>query len=438
MLRSIRFWLLLAAWICAFVQVVTFARVEAIGNIGFAIFALYLLLTLPFLRRDSILIVGFIVMLGLFFIRAVPDMETIMGAGRFVLIFAGLVPTMALVKSTALTMPSVRLSQNALANLPPEASSAGLQLAGHAFGGVINTGTFAMLSAALPQDSSFERRKLAAMAALRGMNGSAMWSPFFVAFAIGQSFNGAGAAWSAIGYGILVALLFTAISLPVFTPGLTLSIVKTSLNCLRPVMFRLLVVLFSVLGVALAFGLTALSAVVATMPVLVLIQIIRRSQFTGTILSDTRQSMRSMADDLVVISAAMILGWLVTRTGAISIILEFLPAETFPGWFALISTPVVMMLGSVVGIHPVITATVLISLFSGSGSSSNPALLMSSHLIGWAAGTMSSIASLSVITCTTLYRVPGRDLALGVNMVTALLLALGGGSLLAVINAAFY
>ena len=174
------------------------------------------------------------------------------------------------------------------------------------------------------------------------------------------------------------------------------------------------------------------------MPVLVLIQIIRRSQFTGTILSDTRQSMRSMADDLVVISAAMILGWLVTRTGAISIILEFLPAETFPGWFALISTPVVMMLGSVVGIHPVITATVLLSLFSGSGSSSNPALLMSSHLIGWAAGTMSSIASLSVITCTTLYRVPGRDLALGVNMVTALLLALGGGSLLAVINAAFY
>lgn len=437
-LTTVRYWLLLAAWFCAFAQVASFGAVEAVGDAGFALFAVYLVLTLPFLRRDSFLLIGFIALLGAFLIREIPDLETIRGAGRFVLIFAGLVPTMALVKATALTMPSVRASQRALAELPPKGSSAGLQLAGHAFGGVINTGTFAMLSAALPEDSPFQRRRIAAMAALRGMNSSAMWSPFFVAFAIGQGFNGAEAAWSAIGYGALIALLFTAATLPVFTPGLTPAVVRLSLACLAPVASRLLAVLVAVLGAAIAFGMTALSAVVAVMPALVAVQALRRPEHIRRIAADTRDSIRSMADDLAVISAAMILGYLVTRTGAVSIIMEFLPTDTFPGWFALIATPLVMTAGSVIGLHPVITATVMLSLFSGDGSTAAPALLMQSHLVGWAAGTMSSIASLSVNTCTSLYRVSGRDLAMGANLVAALLLALGGGALLALVDAVFH
>ena len=74
---------------------------------------------------------------------------------------------MTLSKATASTMPSVRLTQRKLALLTPEASSAGLQIAGHVFGGIINTGSFAVLSAALPRDSDDHRRKLAAEAALR-------------------------------------------------------------------------------------------------------------------------------------------------------------------------------------------------------------------------------------------------------------------------------
>ncbi|MGC6484211.1 MAG: hypothetical protein ACON4P_00935 [Candidatus Puniceispirillales bacterium] len=429
-LKSLRFVLLLAAWGLAVLQVITWHEIPVIGNTGGALFMLYLVLTLPFIRKDSVIIIGFIGLLGFLFIREMPSLETWMGGSRFILIFAGLVPTMALVKATALTMPSVQRTQKELAALPPEASAAGLQLAGHAFGGIINTGTFAMLSAALPRNSSFERRRLAAMAALRGMNAAAVWSPFFVAFAIGQSFTGAEASWQAIGYGVLTAFLFTLISLFVFTPGLTMAIIRRSLACLRPVALRLAAVLFSVLGVALSMGFTALSAVVVVMPVLVIIQFFRQPRHVRTILDETRLSVRSMADDLAVIGTAMMLGYLVTRTDAISQILAVMPTDTFPAAVALISTPVLMMLGSVIGIHPVISSTVLLALFSGSGSTAAPALLMQAHLIGWAAGTMSSIASLSVITCTTLYRVPGRDLALGANVYTAFALAFGGGLML--------
>ena len=426
--------LLLAAWGLAVAQVVTWGEWHWIGNLGGAIFITYLILTLPYLKRDSVLIIGFITLLGFLFVREMPAAEIWQGGSRFILIFAGLVPTMALVKATAMTMPSVQRTQQELANLPAESSAAGLQLAGHAFGGIINTGTFAILSAALPPNSSFERRRLSAMATLRGMNAAAVWSPFFVAFAIGQSFTGAHASWQAIGYGVLTALVFTIASLIVFTPGLTFSIIRQSLACLKPVSLRLFTVLFSVLAVALALNFTALSAVVAVMPVLVMIQFFRQPQFIRRIIDDTHQSIRGMADDLVVIGSAMMLGYLVTRTDAISQILIYMPTDTFPAAVALITTPVLMMLGSVIGIHPVISSTILLALFSGNGSSAHPALLMQSHLIGWAAGTMSSIASLSVITCTTLYNVPGRDLALGANVYTAFALAFGGGVMLTVIN----
>lgn len=433
-LRSFRFWLLMLAWLSTLLQIVLGHYFDPISKLGVMIFSIYIALTLPFLKKDSLVIISFLILLGFVIIPSIPDQETLLGAGRFMLIFAGLVPTMALVKHTAMTMPSVRKTQESLGELPAEASAAGLQLAGHAFGGVINTGTFAMLSAALPDQSSLKRRKTAALAALRGMNSSAVWSPFFVAFAIGQSFIDAHSSWVAIGYGVLISAIFTLSCLFLFTPGFNLSILKASLICLKPVSLRLFIVLVAVLGTALVFKLTALSAVVSVMPVLILIQFVRHPRNISIIVEKTKTSLRSTADDIVVISSAMLLGYLVTRTGAVTVILEHFSTGASPAWIALISTPVAMMLASVIGIHPVISSTILLSIFSGSGSDANPALLMQSHLIGWAAGTMSSVASLSVITCTTLYDVSSRELAMGVNLYAAFGLAFGGGVILTLIN----
>ena len=111
-----------------------------------------------------------------------------------------------------------------------------------------------------------------------------------------------------------------------------------------------------------------------------------------------------------------------------------MPTDGFPAAVALIATPVVMCLASFIGVHPVITSTFLLSLFSGGGSDVAPFLLMQAHMIGWGAGTMSSLASLSVISCSTLYQVPTRELALGANAYAALGFAVFGGVMLSFVN----
>ncbi len=435
-LRQARLACLTIAWMAAVGAIILARPTGMLAATGAFAFGLFIILTITRLRWDSLVILAVLAAVTWLLVDTVPGPAEILAGGERVLIFAALLPTMALVRATAMTMPSVHETQQRLARLPTSAFSGGQQLAAHVFGGIINTGAFALLSAALPPDADAVRRRASAEAVIRGMVSSSAWSPFFIAFAIGQNFVAPAYAWMAIAIGTVSAFLFTLASLLGLNRDFAWNQLYLSLSCLRPVASRLLIVLLTVLGVALAFGLTALSAVVVVMPLLVAVQLVRHRDKAHIILRQTRDAMHSTADDLVVITAAMLVAFFATQDDSLAALVGSVHAGQIPGWVALTSTPVLMMLLSVVGIHPVITSTALLATFSGGGADVHPALLVQAHLIGWGAGTMSSIASLSVLTCAGLYRVPARRLVLGHNMASGFAYAAGGGGLLALANLA--
>ena len=433
-LRQARFLCLTTAWAAGVLAILTARPDGVVASLGALAFGLFILITVARLRWDSLIILSVLGLVTWLLLDELPDAAELLSGGRRVLIFAALLPTMALVRATAMTMPSVHATQERLGALPSRAFIGGQQLAAHVFGGIINTGAFALMSVALPDDAEAPRRRAAAEAVIRGMVSSATWSPFFVAFAIGQNFVAPVYAWFAILIGAVSAFLFTLVTLMFVNRGFAIMELRMSLACLRPVASRLAIVLISVLMVALAFGLTALSAVVIVMPLLVLVQLFRHRDKAQRILAQTRQSMDSTADDLVVITAAMLVAFFATQNDSLAPLIAAIHPSQIPGWVALIITPAAMMLLSVVGIHPVITSTALLATFSGGGADVHPALLMQAHLIGWGAGTMSSVASLSVLTCGGLYRVPTRQLVFGHNMLSGLFFALAGGGLLVLVN----
>ena len=185
---------------------------------------------------------------------------------------------------------------------------------------------------------------------------------------------------------------------------------------------------------AVLFGLTALAAVVCAMPFLVLLQMFRKPGKIPQIITETKTALHNVADDVIVISAAMMVAFLVNKYNNINDIMQMLYPDMLPGWVALMSTPLLVAIASVFGVHPVITSTTLLAMFSGGGADVHPALLVQAHLIGWGAGTMSSVASLSVLTCATLYRVPIRQLVFGPNIICGFGFAALGGAALAAIN----
>ena len=399
---------------------------------------MFFVLTFSRLKKESFTIIIILVVVAFFLLDQFPSFEDFLSAGRFTLVFAALLPTMTLVRSASLKVKRVKNSQDLLRNLPTSISTSGFQIASHFFGSVINTGTFSILSAALPENSDKNYRKAIAEACLRGMNTSATWSPFFVAFAVGQAFIDKTNSWIAMACGILVGMLFNLVSLPVFAYGSTLNKIKYSLACLSPVFPLLTIIMFSVLSVSLFFDFTALSAVVLVMPMLIVIYLFFNLKNFSEIYSNTKSWLLNSSDDITVICIAMLVGYLISRSNSINDYILLLESAFFPSWSLLALTPLIITVFSFMGIHPVITSTIALSLLTTAQTDIHPALLMQTHLVGWAAGTMSSVASLSVLTCSNLFQVKSRKLAFGPNLLTAVIFSLSSGVLLSFVNALIY
>ena len=435
---KIRLFLLCIAWSTAIINVIFGKSALTLTNAGVLSLLFFFVLTFSRLKKESITIIIILFVVAFFLLDQFPSFEDFLSAGRFTLVFAALLPTMTLVRSASLKVKSVKNSQDLLRNLPTSISTSGFQIASHFFGSVINTGTFSILSAALPENSDKNYRKTIAEACLRGMNTSATWSPFFVAFAVGQEFIDTTNSWIAMACGILVGILFNFVSLPVFANGSTLNKIKYSLACLSPVFPLLTLIMLSVLSVSVFFDFTALSAVVLVMPVLIVIYLLFNLKNFYEIYSNTKSWLLNSSDDITVICIAMLVGYLISRSNSINDYIILLESTFFPSWSLLALTPLIITVFSFMGIHPVITSTIALSLLTKAQTDIHPALLMQAHLVGWAAGTMSSVASLSVLTCSNLFQVESRKLAFGPNLLTAVIFSLSSGVLLSFVNSLRY
>ncbi len=437
-IEKIRLFLLCIAWLTAIINVIFGQSALILTNVGVLSLLFFFVLTFSHLKKESITILTILIVVAFFMLDKFPSFEDFLSAGRFTLVFAALIPTMTLVRSASLKVKSVKNSQDLLRNLPSSISTSGFQIASHFFGSVINTGTFSILSAALPYNSDKNYRKTIAEACLRGMNTSATWSPFFVAFAVGQAFIDTKNSWIAIACGILVGLLFNFVSLPVFAYGSTLNKIKYSLACLSPIFPLMALIMISVMSVSLFFDFTALSAVVLVMPVLIFIYLLFNLKNYFEIYSNTKSCLLNSSDDITVICIAMLIGYLISHSSSVSDYILNLDSSFFSSWSLLALTPLIITAFSFIGIHPVITSTIALSLLTSAQINIHPALLMQAHLVGWAAGTMSSFASLSVLSCSNLFQVESTKLAFGPNLLTAVIFSVLAGLLLSLINSLIY
>ncbi len=431
---NIRLFFFFVSWLAAVCSILWSSKQNFLVELGVYAFGFFMLLALPFLRKQNMLIIVILLLSMFLLFPRLPNLKEIFEGGKFILIFAGLIPTMGLVKAAAKQNQNIKKTQVLLNKLPPHYSTSGLQITGHVFGAIINTGVFPILAASIPQSSNYHFRKASAEAAIRGMSSSAIWSPFFVAFAVGQTYIDSTSAWLALAIGLIIALIYSMTSILVTNPNINANAFIKSLECLKPILPQLSFIVILIVGSAIFFNLPAISAVILTMPILITIFCLTEHRVTAKIISDTSNSMRNNVDDVVIISLAMFIGYFVTKNDSSILNVLIVNLKSLPDWSILILIPFFMTIFSIFGIHPVITSTLLLTSFTSADFDINPILIMQSHLIGWCTGTMSSIVSLSVITCSNLFSIPSHKLAFGPNIYSVLLFSLLGGSFLSLLN----
>ncbi|MDA9649021.1 hypothetical protein N9T54_01245 [Alphaproteobacteria bacterium] len=363
-----------------------------------------------------------------------PREEELARAGNFFIIFAAFLPSLWLLRATAITMPSVEKTQKLLSELISTKILSGLQVTSHILGGVLNIGTFPLLSSVIPQNAKDEIRQAAGEAAIRGMNTAVLWSPFFVSFAVGQLYLPSNSAWLGIAFGLLVALLFNIISMRFLIGKLTLAYLLEAISCVKPILSRLLILSGSVLFVGQIFNKTALNAIVIVIPILVIFQMMRRPETTQFIIQNLTRLIKNSGDEMLLISVSMFLGSILSGSTEIQNFISLNIGENFPFWIMIILLPFVVWFFALLGVHPIITSAPILSLFGPLLSVWEAAFLMQAHLIGWCAGTASSFTSLSVLTTAENFKISIKKLIIGPNLIATGCLTLFGSIFLISLN----
>ena len=431
MLDLAKIWMSLICWLfCLPLLLIRGSMSSQFHTVALILFFIFVGLLCLRLKKQSAVIVGVLLVIGYIITEGLPTWQDLKDSSEFVLIFACLIPTIALVRATAMTMSCVIDTQNKLASLAPYSSSAGIQLTSHVLGGFINVGTFALVAVALPRGASLERRQTATLATLRGMNSAILWSPFFLSFAVASFYLPEGFATGAISLGLVNAVIFYLITQAITSPKHDRISVSQSISPLNPIAARLFLIILAVVFTSTVTGLTALSAVCATMPALCAFQFLRKPYKIKQIWRNFSTLQRNSGDEVVIISVSMLIASLLGQTDQFAIILASFFGLNPDIKLVLFSIPVLVWAGSVIGIHPIISSAPLLAFFAPNLTVYDAAFVAQAHMIGWSTGTMISFASLSTIIAAENFRINPAQISFGKNFFIAAGLAIGGGLIL--------
>jgi hypothetical protein len=389
------------------------------------------------LKKQSFIIIVALLVIGWTITEEVPTWGQLKNSSEFVLIFACLIPTLTLVRSTAMTMSSVTETQKSLASLDSASSANGIQLTSHMLGGIINVGTFALVAVALPQDADTRRRYIAGTATLRGMNSAILWSPFFLSFAVASVYLPEGFAAGAITLGVFNAVIFLLITQIIFSPKESNISILQSLLPLKPIALRLVVVIVSVIVTSALIGLTALSAVCVAMPALCIFQFLRRPNKIKDVFKNFNNLQKNSGDEVVIISLSMLIASQLGQADQITAVLASFFGMAPDVKMILFILPFLVWASSVIGIHPVISSAPLLAFIAPSLTVYDAAFVAQAHMIGWSTGTMVSFASLSTIIAAENFKISSAKVSFGVNFLIAAGLAIGGGLMLGSLHTVF-
>ena len=384
---------------------------------------LYILSALPHARRETLIIVTLIGLLSAVLLFTGADSSQILNGLQRTLVFAALLPTLQLTRATARRLPVVQFSQQRMRALPLRGANISILLGSQLFGAVLNTGAFAMMAAVIPENAEAEQRRSAALASLRGMNIAVLWSPFFVGFAVANTYWPSVALWQIMPLGLALVVLGLILALLLFARPLNWDGLSKALYCLRPLLLPMIFAASLVIGIGLFTPLTTLGSILVIMPALCWSQLLRQPGATRAISRDPYINLSSFGDDLLIISAAMILGTLAETAPAIdSYITPILSVYSAPA--AVIALIIgSMVAGGLVGLHPMISGTILAVGLTQIPLGISDLVLMQSLLIGWGLTSMTSLSSLSMITAGAMYQVPPLRLFFSINIIFASLFA---------------
>ena len=399
----------------------------------------FVVLSLPRIRRGTVyLCVPLAVLtagLTLNFDQAAGVMRGFQDAAVFMAFFGSIV----LLRTLADRRPEISRARDLFTSLRTEQINGAFLVGAHVIGSILVIGVMAILAPVLKHDADALTRRRAAEVSQRGMCLAPLWSPFWIASAFATQQLPGVPAWEIMSLGLAMAAIGMVLAHIMYARDVGLSDLWRALLGFAPIVPTVALCAALITGLSAVAGLSTLKALIATIPFLAVLTLIAASMATlRAVTTETWRGSSRISDEIIVVTAALVLG----RVSQVAIgeigIGETVAALTIPTWGVIASVIFIMTLASLVGIHQLVSMIVVLVIVVPLDTGVNDTILMEAALIGWAFASMIGLTAVSTATASAMFGVPRIQLIFGPNLAFAAVFGALSVLLLSLVNSLFF
>lgn len=352
------------------------------------------------------------------------------------LVFGAFLPSVLLLRATVENSPRIASLREGVEALDGQARENWMVCGSHALGSVLNVGTMGILAPVLGRDASASDRVALAAASVRGVGTAVMWSPFFVSLGFVSHLVPSVKLWEVMALGAGLALAGLALSGRMFTPNLGVAGFLASTGRLLPLVVPTVVIVGTILAVATALSLSGPAAVAAGVPLLCAAYLAFAGRARAArVARDTLRSFGRLADEMIIIVGATVLGTVIARIPEAAAIAGTLTPSFLSGASLIITLMLLLIAGGLAGLHPMIGATILLPILAGGAFGVRDVVLVETAVFAWGLSATVSIWTLPVAVASSMFGVPLRALATGRPLRFAALYVVVAAAYLSIANA---
>ncbi|MCC7194157.1 MAG: hypothetical protein IT356_01245 [Gemmatimonadaceae bacterium] len=409
-MRSIAALALAAMWAAEGLQIVTGWRLmsQAGALAFFAYFTVALLLSRP-AQRGVIAVVSLLAVAAAARYSVPETLER--GIGSAVL-FAAFLSAMQMLRVALETSPLAERMRDRFMALPQPEQHDAMTLRTHLVSSVLGAGGLATVVPLVDAGRSPDIRRGLAESALRGVGLAVLWSPFFVAMAVSTRLARDTSLVAAVGSGLAMALAGLALSHALYGGRLRAS----WLLPLRRTIVESAALAAAIVMANRLWGIGNLEAVALGIPIIAAAIAWREMRSDPARLGRRwLSSLEAISVEALVVGSAMVLGEVAKELLARGVVAIPSGIAAWPTPL-LIALPPVLMLGtSLLGLHPIISASCLLPLLA-SVERLHSLAATGSVLLGWMLCVVLSTFVVPVMYAATLFDVRQGELARGRNL----------------------
>jgi hypothetical protein len=367
----------------------------------------------------------------------------LLGLERAVL-FPAFLATIVLLRTTADQRPEIGAARRLFAAIDQDERGGGVTVGAFLLGSVLQVGVFAIFAPIVGRDAPVEERKRVFMSALRGIAIVPFWSPFIVATGVAAVYLPDVPIWQNMAVGLVIAILSILLAVTMCERGTGHSgrsangpaTVWRALATLAPVLPPIACAALIVVGASVTTSLTTLQALVIGMPIPCLLAVAAaKGGEVRAVLRATRTGIGRIGPESSMLVFAMTLGVVFEASLPAMGLLDWLKALALSPTAIIFVIIMSMNIAGLCGIHPIVSGTIALILFTGIPTGLADLVVMQAMLAGWGLCTAISIGSLSIATGAVMFGLSPEGLITRTNLTFVVVASILIVAMLSALNA---